>query len=112
MVLGEYGGKVGRFHPRYALDVGLRAEREAESQAALRLLEAAVHNPHSKGSDRETALYQLGMLHETWFQNYGAAAHHYQQVMTEFSGSPLADQAATRFKIVSPMAQNAGTYKY
>lgn len=112
MVLGDYGGKAGRFHPRYALDVGLRAEREANPQAAMRLLEAAVMNPHAKGSDRETALYQLGMLHETWFQNYGAAAHMYQQVMTEFSGSPLADQATARHKIVSPMAQSTGAYKY
>lgn len=112
MVLGEYGGKAGRFHPRYALDVGLRAEREAEPQAAMRLLEAAVMNPHVSGNDKETATFQLAMLHETWFQNYGAAAHLYQRVMTEFAGSPLADQAAIRHKIVAPMAQQSGSYTY
>jgi hypothetical protein len=112
MVLGEYCGKTGRFHPRYSIDVGLRAERESEPQAAMRLLEAAVLNPHCQGTDKETALYQLAMLHESWFQNYGAAAHLYQQVMTEFPGSPLADQATARFKIVSPMAQQSGSYKY
>ena len=112
MVLGEYGGKSGRFHPRYPLDVGIRAERESEPQAAMRLLEAAVTNPHCQGTDKETALYQLGMLHETWFQNYGAAAHLYQRVMTEFGGSPLADQAAIRHKIVAPMAQKGGSYQY
>ncbi len=111
-VLGDYAGRTGRFHPRYAIDVGLRAEREAEPQAAMRLLEAAMANPHLKGADKESALYQLGMLHESWFKNYGAAANLYRQVMDEFGGSPMADQAAARHKIVAPLAQRSGSYQY
>jgi membrane associated rhomboid family serine protease len=111
-VLAEYGGRTGRFHPRYLVDVGLRAEREAEPQAAVRLLESALANPHISGGDKEAAMYQLAMVHEAWFKNYGAAANLYQQVINEFGGSPLADQAAARFKIVSPMAQQSGSYKY
>jgi membrane associated rhomboid family serine protease len=112
-VLGEYAGRVGRFHPRYAIDAGLRAEREAEPQSALRLLEAARLNPHLTASDREIVFYQLAMLHESWFKNYGAAAHFDQCVMTEFGGSPLSDQAAARYRIVAPLAaQQGGAYKY
>ena len=111
-VLGDYAGRTGRFHPRYAIDVGLRAEREAEPQAAMRLLEAAIANPHLKGADKESALYQLGMLHESWFKNYGAAAHLYRQVMDEFGGSPMADQATERHRIVAPLAQQSGSYQY
>lgn len=111
-VLAEHAGKTGRIHPRYAIDIGLRAEREAEPQSAMRLLESALMNPHLKGSDRETALYQLAMIHESWFKNYGAAANLYQLVMTEFGGSPMADQAAVRHKIVAPLAQQSGSYKY
>lgn len=90
-VLSEFGGKAGRYHPKYAIDVALRADRQAEPQSALKLLESALMNPHIEAGDRETVLYQLAMVHESWFQNYGAAANLYQQVMNEFPGSPLAD---------------------
>ena len=104
-VLSEYGGKIGRYHPRYVIDVALRADRQAVPQAALRLLESALMNPHIEGTDRETALYQLAMVHEPWFQNFEAARNLYQTVMDEFPGSPLADQARARHKIVAPLAQ-------
>ena len=111
-VLVEIGGQAGRVHPRYLVDLALRAERDADAQSAMRLLNAALMNPHIAGTDKETALYQLGLVHESWFQNYGAAANCYQQVMDEFGGSPLADQAKARHKIVAPMAQQSGSYKY
>ena len=111
-VLSEFGGKSGRIHPRYLVDLALRAEREAEAQSALRLLQAALANPHLTGSDKETALYQAGMVNESWFQNYGAAASSYKQVMDEFPGSPLADQAKTRYNVVEPLAKQSGSYKY
>jgi membrane associated rhomboid family serine protease len=110
-VIATYG-RNGRFHPRYMIDVGLRAEREADPQAAMRLLECAVTNPHCKGADLESALYQLAMLHESWFKNYGAAANLYKRVMDEFGGSPMADQATIRYKIVAPLAQQSGSYQY
>lgn len=111
-VLGEFAGRAGRYHARYAIDVALRAEREAEAQSAMRLLEAATLNPHLAANDREIALYQLAMVHEAWFQNYGAATHLYSQVMQEFAGSPMADQAAARYKIVSPRAGQSGSHNY
>lgn len=106
-VLVEFGGRVGRYHPRHLVDVALRAEREAEPHKASRLLDVALNSPHLPKSDRETALYQLAMIHEMWFQNYVSAARLYRQVYDEFGGSPLADQAMARFKIVSRLAQKS-----
>lgn len=104
-VMAAYGGRAGRYHPRYLVDVALRAERDAEPHRAAKLLEAALNNPHLEKSDRETALYQLAMINEMWFKNYHSAAQFYRLVYDEFPGSPLADQAMARFKIVSPLAQ-------
>lgn len=95
----------GSVAPSALIDMATRLERVHDNAMALRMYEAVERSPNASPADLESAIFRIGMLSESVYQNYGRAAGCYQQVIQRFPMSPFAEQAKARLAVVGPRAQ-------
>ena len=91
----------GAFPARTLLKVAGEVERANEPGLALRLYECAWQSAGMTPADEESILFRVGMLCESWFQNFERAMASYQEIVNRYPMSPMADQARARLKVMA-----------
>ena len=91
----------GSLPARTCISAASNCERSGESNVALKLYETAWQSSDITPSEQESALFRVALLCERNFQNFPRAIATYQEVVSRFPMSPMADQARTRLKALS-----------
>ncbi len=81
-----------------------RLEKEGQPQPAYQFLDRVVKDPTATPADWENALYRMGMIRESWFQDWQGAKEAYEMFLHNYPMSPMAQQVRTRLQVVSAKA--------
>ena len=82
--------------PAILLKTSFALERQGEFTLALRLLDGVITNQRSTQADLEAAMMRSAILCETALGNKHRAWETYQEIMSRYPMSPMADQARLR----------------
>ncbi len=91
----------GTFSPKLLQLVSDKLEKAGKPQPAFEFLNRVAQDPNAKQEDWEVSLYKMGLIRESWFQDYAGAKHFYDLFMTHYSLSPMATIVSERQKVVN-----------